>query len=226
MRILIVDDEALALSRVERLLRELGFTELFKASNATHALDTLDQQAIDVLITDIHMPSLSGMELAYQVRTKAPLIPIIFQTAHEEHALKAFDIGATDYLLKPFTKDQLARALGRATPEALKFLTKNGDEYYLLEPKSIVYIKAELSEVMVRTNEEFSYFANKISTMETLLEHSDFVRVHRSYLVNLSHVKHFETLDQSRLRFYFKDIDECVESSKEGAKLFRQRFKK
>ena len=156
---------------------------------------------------------------------RQPQLPIIFQSAHEEHALAAFDIGAVDYLLKPYTSEQLQRAISRVTPQALRLLTKNRDTFYLLEPQEIFYIKADLAEVMVRSKEGFSYYANKISHMEALLSPRGFVRIHRSYLLNLGLVSHFESFDQSRLRFFFKGLDEVVESSKEGAKLFRQRFK-
>lgn len=225
MNILLVDDEPLALSRLGRLAKELGYTALLQASCAKEALALLETHAVDLLITDIHMPELSGLELAYAFRVRAPRLPIIFQSAYEEHALAAFDIGAADYLLKPYTSEQLQRAISRATPQALRLLTKNRDTFYLLEPQEIFYIKADLAEVMVRSKEGFSYYANKISHMEALLNPHGFVRIHRSCLLNLGLVSHFESVEQSRLRFFFKGLDEVVESSKEGAKLFRQRFK-
>lgn len=226
MHILIVDDEPLALSRLARLLGQLGHQNILQATSGAEALELLQTQPVSLLITDIAMPDFSGIALAYEVRLRAPTLPIIFQTAHEKHALEAFDIGAVDYLLKPYTAEQLHRALSRAKPEALRLLTKNGELFFLLKPEEIFYVKADLAEVMVRSREGFSYYAAKISHMETLLEAHDFVRIHRSYLLNLAHVSHFESLDQSRLAFFFKGINERIESSKEGAKLFRARFKK
>jgi two-component system LytT family response regulator len=225
MHLLLVDDEPLALARLVRLLGENESHTLHQASSAKEALEILENRPIDVLITDIRMNGLSGIALAYEVRSRNPKLPIIFQTAYPDHALEAFDIGAVDYLLKPFDKAQLERSLERAAPEELRILSKNRDTFYLNKPNEIYYVQADLSEVILRTSQGFSYYAKKISNMEELLNPYGFVRVHRSYLVNLELIEKFHSCDQSRLRFYFKNIEEYVESSKEGAKLFRQRFK-
>lgn len=225
MNLLLVDDEPLALARLVRFLGENKNNFLHQASSAKEALGILEANPIDVLVTDIRMSGLSGIELAYEVRARNPKLPIIFQTAHPDHALEAFDIGAVDYLLKPFDKNQLERALERAVPEELRILSKNRDTFYLNKPQEIYYVQADLSEVILRSSQGFSYYAKKISQMEELLEPYGFVRVHRSYLVNLEMIDRFYSCDQSRLKFYFQGIEEYVESSKEGAKLFRNKFK-
>lgn len=225
MHLLLVDDEPLALARLVRFLSDNDTYTLHQASSAKEALTILDNTPIDILITDIRMSGLSGIALAYEVRSRNPKMPIIFQSAHPDHALEAFDIGAMDYLLKPFDKAQLLRSIERAIPEELRILSKNKDTFYLHKPNEIYYIQADLSEVILRSSQGFSYYAKKISQMEELLDSYGFVRVHRSYLVNLELIEKFYSCDQSRLKFYFKGIEEYVESSKEGAKLFRQRFK-
>lgn len=225
MNLLLVDDEPLALARLARFLGENKERTLYQATSAKEALEILNEFQIDVLITDIRMNGLSGIALAYEVRSRNPKLPIIFQSAHPDHALEAFDIGAVDYLLKPFDKSQLERSLERAIPEELRILSKNHDTFYLNKPSEIFYVQADLSEVVLRTTQGFSYYAKKISQMEELLEPYGFARVHRSYLVNLEAIDRFYSCDQSRLKFYFKGIEEYVESSKEGAKIFRQRFK-
>ena len=225
MQFLLVDDEPLALARLVRFLGDNKAYTLHQATSAKEALEVLENNPIDVLITDIRMNGLSGIALAYEVRARNPKIPIIFQSAHPDHALEAFDIGAVDYLLKPFEKAQLERSIERALPQDLRILSKNRDTFYLNRPEEIYYVQADLSEVILRTSQGFSYYAKKISQMEELLEPYGFVRVHRSYLINLELIEKFYSCDQSRLKFYFKGIEEYVESSKEGAKLFRQRFK-
>jgi two-component system LytT family response regulator len=93
-----------------------------------------------------------------------------------------------------------------------------------LKPEEIYYVKADLSEVMLRSTKGFSYYAHKISDLEKQLLGHDFVRIHRSYLININKIKEMETIEQSKLRFSFKDISDQIESSKDGAKYFRNKF--
>jgi two-component system LytT family response regulator len=138
-------------------------------------------------------------------------------------------VGAVDYLLKPYTVENLERAIARVTlnptPKELRLISKAGDNHYLLSPQDLFYVKADLSEVMFRSQEGFSYYPKKISDVEALLEPHGFLRIHRSYLINLNRVKEMETIDQSRISFGFEGIKETIESSKDGAKHFRHLFK-
>jgi len=229
MKILIVDDESLALARLHRLLTSLGHNNIIQATNAHEALELAAQQPFDLAFLDISMAGMDGIELGYTLRYSHPDMGIIYQTAYDHHALSAFDIGAVDYLLKPYTLEQLERSLERVNaknvPKELRLITKAGDIHYLLRPEDIYYVKADLSEVIIRSIEGFSYYPKKISEVEIMLEAHGFLRVHRSYLVNLNRIKEMETIDQSRICFVFEGIKERVESSKDGAKHFRHLFK-
>jgi len=229
MKILIVDDEALALSRLKRMLNTLGFEDIVEADNPTDALELVKGERFDLALLDINMPGSSGLELGYELRYQQDDLAIIFQTAYDEHALKAFDIGAVGYLVKPFSIEQLESAIERVNvqdkqTEELRIMSKAGDNYYLLKPDEIYYIQADLSEVMIRSLKGFSYYAQKISDLEKKLEKYDFVRIHRSYLLNINKIKEIETIEQSKLRFTLHDISDQIESSKDGAKAFRNKF--
>jgi len=228
MTILVMDDERLALSRIERLLKELGYAStcvntLEEFRKATHA------KAFDLYILDIHMPYISGLDLAQTLLHEHPNAFIIFQTAHENYALKAYEIGAIDYLLKPFAKENLKRSIDRALAyqkeRRLSFITKNKEESYLISQEEIVYVEADLSEVIIRTKEHFSYLDKQISQMENLLDPKLFFRIHRSFLINIQAIKQMTTIEQSKIEFSFKAIDDVITSSKEGAKKFRETFK-
>lgn len=229
MNFLIVDDEPLAIARLTRLLTSLGHTSITAASNGQEALELALQQKFDVALLDISMAQMDGIELGYALRYQHEDLAIIYQTAYDHHALKAFDIGAVDYLLKPYTIEVLERALERVTakntPQKLRLLSKAGENHYLLSPEELYYVKADLSEVIFRSKEGFSYYPKKISDVEALLEPHGFLRIHRSYLINLNRVKEMETIDQSRISFSFEGIKETIESSKDGAKHFRHLFK-
>ena len=229
MKILIVDDEALALSRLKRMLNSLGHEDITEADNPADALELIKQNRFDLALLDINMPGSSGLELGYELRYHQDDLAIIFQTAYDEHALKAFDIGAVGYLVKPFSIEQLESTIQRVKvedkrPEDFRIMSKAGENYYLLKPEEIYYIKADLSEVMIRSKKGFSYYPQKISDLEKKLEKFDFVRIHRSYLLNINKIKEIETIEQSKLRFTLHDISDQIESSKDGAKAFRNKY--
>ncbi len=230
MKILIVDDEELARARLSRMLNTLEFNFLTLAANADEAIEAVKKEKYDVVFLDINMPQVSGLELGYELKYLDEDICIIFQTAYEEHALKAFDIGAVGYLIKPYSLEQVKTAITRIKTEQkqvsedLRILSKNGDNYLLLKPQEIYYVKADLSEVMLRSAKGFSYYAQKISDLQKKLEGHNFVRIHRSYLINIDEIKEIETIEQSKLRFRFRSISDTIESSKDGAKAFREKF--
>lgn len=229
MKILIVDDEELARARLLRMLTSLEYTQIDVAKDADEAIELFKKQKYDIAFLDINMPKIGGLEVGYELKYINPNVTIIFQTAYEEHALKAFDIGAVAYLVKPYSIEQLKNALERIkTPKTqekeLRILSKYGDSYLLVKPEEIHYVKADLSEVMIRTKKGFSYYAQKISDLYERLEPFGFVRIHRSYLINTNEIKEIETIEQSKLRFSFRNNSDNIESSKDGAKAFRERF--
>jgi len=230
VKILIVDDEELARARLLRMLKTLGYENILEAQDADEAVALAKEYSFDTVFLDINMPKVSGLELGYEIKYLNPNASIVFQTAYEEHALEAFDIGAVAYLVKPYSIEQLKNALERvkkpkaAAQEELRILSKFGDSYLLLKPEEIHYVKADLSEVMIRTAKGFSYYAQKISDLYERLEPFGFVRIHRSYLINTNEIKEIETIEQSKLRFSFRNNSDNIESSKDGAKAFREKF--
>lgn len=227
MKILIVDDEPLALARLKRLLNSLDYTDITQASSADEAIATVKTATFDIAFLDISMADSDGITLGYTLRRIDDTLAIVYQTAHEKYALEAFGVGAVDYLLKPYTAEMLSRAIERVKSRSkeIRLISNAGDNQYLLTPKEIFYVKADLSEVIFRTEAGFSYYPKKISEVEAILEPYGFMRIHRSYLINLNHIKEMETIDQSRIRFTFATIKESIESSKEGAKHFRHLYK-
>ncbi|MDD3817974.1 MAG: response regulator, partial [Thiovulaceae bacterium] len=143
MKILVVDDEALARTRLVRMLGSLGHENAQEAGSADEALERVQQEEFDVVFLDINMPKKSGLELGYELKYLSEDIAIIFQTAYEEHALKAFDIGAVGYLVKPYSTEQLRQTLDRvlkakqAQPKEYRLLSKYGDAHLLLRPDEI-----------------------------------------------------------------------------------------
>ena len=118
MRVLIVDDEKLARSRLQAILADcstLPELQISEAADALQAMRILEQQPIDLIFLDIHMPGASGLSLAREIRHLPQVPQIIFVTAHAEHALQAFDLDAIDYLTKPISSARLQKALEKVS---------------------------------------------------------------------------------------------------------------
>jgi len=230
MKILIVDDEKLATSRVTRLLNEQGYEDITSFNDPKEALINIQKTKYDVVFLDIQMPSITGLELANKILDIEPQTFIIFQTAFEEFAIDAFKAGGVDYILKPTTSENINNAITKVkkyldiapSTAGKKIMGKRGNKIYLIELDDIFYIKADLDEVIVRIKDADVYVRRKIGDMNTLLQNKNFFRIHRSIIVNTDKIKSMQSVDQSKLEISFHGIDEIVTSSKDGAKEFRE----
>ena len=229
MKVMIVDDEKLALGRLKRLLNENKIEDITEFNNPVDALKEIVKTKFDVVFLDISMPNISGLELADSILAMEPKTFIVFQTAHEEFALEAFKKGGVGYLVKPIQSEDIKAILEKinnfkttTSEENKKILAKRGDKLYLIDIDDIYYIKADLDEVIVRIKDTDAYVRRKIGDLESLLVGKNFFRVHRSYIVNVDKIKSLKSVEQSKLQIFFDGISEIVTSSKEGAKDFRE----
>ena len=226
---MIVDDEKLALSRLQRLLNENGIDDITAFNNPVDALKEITKTKFDAVFLDISMPNISGFELADSIIALEPKTFIVFQTAYEEYALEAFKKGGIGYLVKPIESEAIKNILEKinmfkanSLDESKKILGKRGDKLYLIDLNDIYYIKADLDEVIIKIKEADAYVRRKIGDLETLLSGKNFFRIHRSYIVNVDKIKSMKSVEQSKLQIYFDGIAEVITSSKEGAKEFRE----
>ena len=228
MKILIVDDENLAISRLKRLLNENGIDDIVAFDNPMEALKEIVKTRFDAVFLDISMPNITGLELADSIMQIEPKTFIVFQTAYEEFALEAFQKGGIGYLVKPIQSEDIKTILEKInnfrinlTDENKKILAKRGDKLYLIDLDDIFYIKADLDEVIVKIKDADAYVRRKIGDLEALLCGKNFFRVHRSYIINVDKIRSMRSVEQSKLEISFDGISEVITSSKEGAKEFR-----
>lgn len=207
MRVLVVDDEAPARDKLRRWLGEQPDVELVgECADGLAAAAAIDKLGPDVVFIDIQMPGLSGLEVAAQLEPEAaPLI--VFVTAFDEHAIKAFELDAVDYLLKPYDKDRLKKSLerlrGRREPAVAgaavraarlrtgsseRLLVPQGDGLELLDARAIHWIEADDNYVHVHTAQ--ARFMLRRTLADLLLQLGvRFARIHKSAAVNLAEVK-------------------------------------
>ncbi|WP_108060904.1 LytR/AlgR family response regulator transcription factor [Poseidonibacter lekithochrous] len=230
MKVLIVDDENLAISRLQRLLNDEGVEDITSFTNPQEALKECIKSKFDVVFLDISMPGITGLELANMILELEPKTFVVFQTAYSEYALEAYKTGGMGYLLKPVETTLLKDILKKieiymssnTLSEDKKIIAKRGDRLYLINLDDIYYIRADLDEVIIKIKETDAYVRKKIGDLEKLLSNKNFFRVHRSYIVNVDKIKSMQSIDQSKLEISFDGIDEIVTSSKDGAKEFRE----
>jgi len=208
MRLLIADDEAPARDKLRRWFSEHADIELLAdAADGLQAAELIEAARPDVAYLDIQMPGLSGLEVAAQLEpANAPLI--VFVTAYDEHAVKAFDLSAVDYLLKPYDKDRLSRSLSRirerlsgaARTTAIhtarsqtgisdRLLVPRGERLQLIESMTIHWLEASDNYVHVHTASQSYLLRRTLQDLLTQLGEARFVRIHKSSAVNVAEIQ-------------------------------------
>lgn len=218
MHLLVVDDEPLACEAAANVLRERSDVTGFDvASCALHALTLCAKQSYDVVLLDLHMPELTGMEFVDRLKAIRDGLPaIIFVTAYDDSAVAAFERQAVDYVLKPFSAERLHRAIDNAkrrtsqeraaalhdlaprlaamTQPATRIAVKSNGRTLFLAPSEIVSAQAEGNYVLLQQKEGTHLLREQISVMEERLQPFGFLRIHRSVLVNSAFVESMEPL--------------------------------
>ena len=197
LKALVVDDEAPARSELRYLLGEAGGVEIVgEAGNAVEALQLIKAIPYDVIFLDIQMPGLSGVQLAEALSAHPRPPAIIFVTAHSEHAVKAFEVKATDYLVKPVELDRLKQAIQRLEPVAEqaparveRIPVEKAGKKLLVSVEDILYVMAKDDYSYLYTETDRYLSTISLAQLEAKLEPVGFFRIHRRYLVNLSRVK-------------------------------------
>jgi len=217
MHILIADDEVPARSELSYILETLApEATLYQAANGQEALELVEQEPLDVVFMDINMPGLDGLEVAATIMEGPDPPLIVFATAYDEHALRAFELAALDYVLKPFDERRLARTMERVR-QALKeravldrrqsavraylgqarpsgglcklWGQRENENWVLVDYADILWVVAEAKKVYVQTVAgEKLRVRHTLKELEPRLEAHNFARVHKGYLVNLDHV--------------------------------------
>jgi len=197
LKALVVDDEAPARSELRYLLGECGGVEVVgEAGNAVEALQLIKAIPYDVIFLDIQMPGLTGVQLAEVLAGLSQPPSIIFVTAHSEHAVKAFEVRATDYLVKPVELERLKQALARLRPVAEqaparveRIPVEKAGKKLLVNVEDILYVMAKDDYSYLYTPADRYLSTISLAQLEVKLEPAGFFRIHRRYLVNLSRVK-------------------------------------
>ena len=231
MKILIIDDEPLARQRLHSVIDELGVGWVVaEGSNGEQALVLCQQHQPDVVLLDIRMPGMGGIEAAHHVNKLESPPAIIFTTAYDDYAIPAFETHAVDYLLKPIRKDRLGKALAaakRLTRVQLQELERNasdneqrqhisarlGGELRLIPIGDIRYLQAEHKYVTVRYSQGTVLIEESLKSLEEEFP-TEFLRVHRNALVALRYIASLEKERGGGHHVKLRDVAETLEVSR------------
>ena len=217
LRVVIVDDEPLARAVIREYLKaHPGVEVVAECGNGFEAVKAVSEQSPDLLFLDVQMPKLDGFEV---LELLGRSIPVVFTTAHDQYALRAFDVHAVDYLLKPFDEARFGEALARArariaahepTPVdeliadarprqgALeRVLIRDGAQVHVLPVDRIDYVEAQDDYVCFKADGREYLKDQTMAAVEAALDPARFVRIHRSYLLNIERI--------ARVELYAKD---------------------
>jgi two-component system LytT family response regulator len=236
LSVLIADDEALARARLRRLLSGLeGVTVVGEATDGAEVLSRIAEGGVDLVLLDVQMPRLSGTEALARWPSDGPLV--VFCTAHAEHAVEAFDVGAVDYLLKPVELERLRKALARAQQQGqrtrfvaevrqqqlsrLAIVTRHG--VVLVDPATVTHATLEGELVTVHAGQT-SYLTDfTLQQLQERLPAGRLERVHRRALLNLEAVARLEPLDSGGYLAHLHG-GATVEVSRQSARDLRRRL--
>ena len=230
IRVAIVDDEELARERMRALLSEHSDIEVVaECADGAEALRAIDDMSPDLVFLDVQMPEVDGFEVVEALERQDPesapknggkAPAIVFVTAHDDHALKAFEIHALDFLLKPFDEARFEKTLSRArrhlrqSREAVdarllalledlrterrgqrhsdRLIVKSGGRVFFLRTEEIDWVEAAGNYVRLHARNEAHLLRESMKNMEARLDPNTFVRIHRSAIVNIDRVKELE----------------------------------
>ena len=220
LRAIIADDEPLARERVQTLLAdETDMEVVAECSNGAQTMKAVQEQRPDLLFLDVQMPRLNGFEVL-EALGPVPGPAVIFTTAHDKHAIKAFEVCAVDYLLKPFTEARFKRSLSRAreqladrsrrgpdrqiatllshvhtsAPGSGRILVRSAERIIFLKPEEIDHVEAAGNYVVLHAGKERHIVRETTVAMETRLAPAGFMRVSRSIIVNLARIREIQPL--------------------------------
>ena len=238
MRVAIVDDELLARSVLrEYLARHDDIDIVAECANGFDAVKAIAELEPELVFLDIQMPRLDGFEVAELIGAKTRLI---FVTAYDQYALKAFDCHALDYLLKPFSEQRFDQALAharthRSMPETVqtlareaatraapldRVLIRDGAKVHVIASARIDYIEAQDDYISIRSEGKSYLKSQRLSELETQLDPAKFLRVHRSYLLNIDGIRRIEAATKDSHVAILRD-DTRIPVSKAGYQKLR-----
>lgn len=231
MKIGLVDDRYIDLDKLNGIVSGISGIEIvFSTVSAEEAYESIKKEEIDLLIADIEMPNLSGYELADIIHSHALNISVIFVTGNSGYAVHAFELNVHDYIMKPYTRERLIQSIERLK-EKLKsseiigrLYIKQQNDIHIIQKKDIVFIErsGRSTTIYTRTDEIKTYLT--LNELEGELRERDFLRSHRSFIINIHYVKNFSLYAKNSYIVSFEGLDAQAMITKEKVSYLQEYY--
>ncbi len=214
-KVIIIDDEPLARSIVRAYLANCAEIEIVAdCNNGFEGVKSIDEHQPDLIFLDIQMPKINGFEMLELIDSNPA---VIFTTAFDEYALKAFEASAIDYLLKPFSKERFDLAFNKwklsesnsstssvineiahkQPDEKLRIVVKDGGTIHIIPTSDVLYLEAYDDYVKIYTAEKYYLKKKTLTFYEKSLSSKDFLRIHRSYIINVNFLTRIDSFEKN-----------------------------
>ena len=228
MKILIVDDEPVTGFLLASIIKEVPGVITDVATSGKEALEKCEINKYQAVFLDIDMPDMNGMELAHILIKKYEHLSLVFATAHPGYALEAFELYSVDYILKPYDEERIKKTVRRLADKtginqseaAIPIKTK--EQMLFLKPGHILYFETHGNENIIITLHRNYVTREDIHTLDVRLQPYNFFRCHRSYLVNLKHIK--EIIPSGRTYQIILDSEDKIPLSRKYERLLRTKL--
>ncbi len=227
---LVIDDERLAREEVKRALKHYTeFKVIAEASNADQAIDLIEKHEPDVLFLDIHMPEKSGFDLLEELTT-AP--EVVFTTAYDQYAVKAFELNALDYLVKPLREERFAKTIEKVKQELnekakvqqdilplhKKIFIKDGEHCHFIPLSDIRFIESLENYARLYFGDKKAMLKRSLNLLEKKLDPTVFFRANRSQIINTQYIADIQPYFNNRLHITLTSGEKIEVSSRQSVK--------
>lgn len=231
MKVGLVDDRLIDLDKLNGIIAGIPDLEvIFSTLSAEEAYQHIKKEEIDLLIADIEMPALSGYELADIIHSHALDIAVIFVTGNSGYAVHAFEMNVHDYIMKPYPKERLIKSIERLKEKSQKseivgrLYLKQKNDIHIIQKKDIVFIErsGRSSTIYTKTGPIKTY--QTLNELEGELRERDFIRSHRSFIINIHHVKNFSLYAKNSYIVSFEGMEEQAMITKDKVEFLQRNY--
>jgi LytT family two-component system response regulator NatR len=231
MRVGLVDDRYIDLDKLNGIVAGMPNLEIvFSTQSAEEAYEHIKKESVDLLIADIEMPNLSGYELADIIHSHALNISVIFVTGSSGYAVHAFELNVHDYIMKPYPKERLIKSIERLLEKsksaeiAGRLYIKQKNDIHIIQKKEIVFIERSGRSTTIYTKTGPVRTYQTLNELEGELRERDFLRSHRSFIINIHHVKNFSLYAKNSYIVSFEGMEEQAMITKDKVEFLQQHY--
>ncbi|MCQ1529127.1 LytR/AlgR family response regulator transcription factor [Lutispora saccharofermentans] len=237
---IVIDDEYPSREELKFLISKMPFIKIVgEASSGLDGLELVKKLRPDLVLTDIRMPDITGIQLINEINSLGIKCKVIFTTAYDQYAIKAFEVNAIDYILKPYDEERVAKAIiriknilenksGEAANNPGNAVSLNklplwkGDKLILVDIDSIIYAYTEGRDIFIKADKETYLSSHSLHELEEKLKGKGFFRTHRSYLVNMNKINEISPWFNGAYMAKVGEADDEIIISKKQVKKFKE----